>query len=158
MGLGRTKGTWAAKEQAVKSCWISKATVRTSESSSVSSSVLPLWTLAFRQSSPRRGGWMGEKSENTSQAVRGPSLKTGRAGRGRWPQLPCEPSDLCPLALFRPARELEAAAGDPAHNVERVETPGGIRISVWKQKPGIKLWALSLPLCESAMGTPSQEA
>lgn len=114
---------WSAKEQTVKSCWISKATVRTFESFSVSGSVLPLWILAFRQSSPRKGGWMGEKSENTSQAVRGPSLKTGKAGRGWWPQLPCEPSDLCPPALFRPAQEVEAAAGDPAHMLSVLKHP-----------------------------------
>lgn len=101
----------------------------------LTAAVLPLWILALGQSSPGGGGRMGKKSGNISPAARGPSLKVGKAGRGWWPQLPCEASDLCPPPLLEPVGELEAAAGDPTHNAGRVETPRGIRISIWEQKP-----------------------
>lgn len=150
---------WSAKEQGLRSCWISRAFLGEDfESDSDSGSVLPLWILALGQSSPGGGGWMGKKSGNISPAARGPSLKVGKAGRGWWPQLPCEASDLCPPPLLEPVGELEAAAGDPTHNAGRVETPRGIRISIWEQKPISNCGLSPFPLCVSAMGTPSQEA
>lgn len=106
---------------------------------------MPLWILALGQSSSGGSGWMSEKSGNISQAARGPSLKVEKAGRGWWPQLRCEPSDLCPAPLPDLVRELEAATGDPIHNAGRVETPRGTRISVWEQKPISNCGLSSLP-------------
>lgn len=103
------------------------------ESYSDSGSVFPLWSLALGPSSPGGGGQKGKGRKHFPSSQRPKLFNGDKLGT----TAPMWTLRSPPTPSARPSPGVGSGCWRPeeAHNAGHVETPRGIRISVWEQKP-----------------------